>query len=423
MTNSFDKEKNPRKLRPWLEKMIDSDNFPGLKWINDEKTIFRIPWKHAGKFSWREEDCLIFKAWAEHRGKYVEGVDKFDPATWKTRLRCALNKLPDVLERKDLSKLDGAEAFRVYELLPEIEKNDTDEIYPRHLWSKEAKERENEDERMSCDAGYQSHSPNSSHAEISNPDSPAASSDRSSTEAKSPRKPPTSPQSSSSSINGESSLRSSSSLQSSPTSSTVSQRDAKNARQILGTVSKNGQKIFVKAVLPPNLKLGPNLKKPFILNLPFAQAAAVRHVRFSIKYFGKEVFSWDTREKALCRLTSNKRPIQVKYPMKDFCEKKMTLVLLPRLPNLEDEKLREAASAIFTAMQYGLIIRRNNDDLVLYRLSKCRVFVVDDGNTHKLGQLDVFELNLKKRRQIQVYFGQNPDAADSRCFLSMQITT
>ena len=36
-------------------------------------------------------------------------------------------------------------------MLPEVEKNDTDEIYPRHLWSKEAKERDNDDERM--DAG------------------------------------------------------------------------------------------------------------------------------------------------------------------------------------------------------------------------------------------------------------------------------
>lgn len=397
MTEMCEKERNPRKLRPWLEKMIDSDNFPGLKWMNDDKTIFRIPWKHAGKFSWREEDCLIFKAWAEHRGKYVEGVDKFDPATWKTRLRCALNKLPDVLERKDLSKLDGAEAFRVYELLPELEKNDTDEIYPRHLWSKEAKERENEDERI--DAGYQSHSPNSSNAEIHNPDSPTP---NECTDHKvSPNKYPSAP-------SGDSS------------------KAPEVKRQILGTVSKNGPKIFLKAVLPSNLKLGPNqLKKPYILTqIPFAQTGVkIRHVRFAIKYFGKEVISWDCREKATCRLTSNKKQIQVQYPMKDFCEKKMTLVLLPRLPSMEDERLQQAANAIFIAMQYGLIIRRCNDDLVLYRLSKCRVFVVDDGEMFKLGQLAVFEINLKKRRNIQVYFGQQPDSEESKCFLSMQITT
>lgn len=38
-----------------------SGNYPGLYWVNPEKTVFRIPWKHAGKFSWKEEDCLIFK--------------------------------------------------------------------------------------------------------------------------------------------------------------------------------------------------------------------------------------------------------------------------------------------------------------------------------------------------------------------------
>ena len=208
-----------------------------------------------------------------------------------------MNKLPDVLERKDLSKLDGAEAFRVYELLPELEKNDTDEIYPRHLWSKEAKERENEDERLT-DSGYQSlSSPNSSSADFNHPDSPTSTSDLGS-ETKSPNKEP------------------------------VIQKMQEGNRQVLRTVTKNGPKIY--AVLPSNLKIGANrLKKPFILTqIPFGHVGVkVRHIRFGIKYFGKEVFSWDFRsDKTTCRLTSSKQQIHVQYPRKDFCEKKLLRV-------------------------------------------------------------------------------------------------
>ena len=57
-------DKDPLIITRNLKKILKltfSDKFPGLKWMNTEKTIFRIPWKHAGKFSWREEDCLIFK--------------------------------------------------------------------------------------------------------------------------------------------------------------------------------------------------------------------------------------------------------------------------------------------------------------------------------------------------------------------------
>ena len=69
--------------------------------------------------------CLVFvffiQAWAEHRGKFKPG-DKIEAATWKTRLRCALNKLPDIKELKEQSYLEGNEPFRVYKLLPEPEK-------------------------------------------------------------------------------------------------------------------------------------------------------------------------------------------------------------------------------------------------------------------------------------------------------------
>lgn len=50
------------KLRQWLIDQIDSRKYPGLVWENDEKSIFRIPWKHAGKQDYnREEDAALFK--------------------------------------------------------------------------------------------------------------------------------------------------------------------------------------------------------------------------------------------------------------------------------------------------------------------------------------------------------------------------
>uniref|UniRef100_A0A8B9T900 Interferon regulatory factor 8 n=1 Tax=Anas platyrhynchos TaxID=8839 RepID=A0A8B9T900_ANAPL len=87
-----------RRLRQWLIEQIDSELYPGLIWESEEKSMFRIPWKHAGKQDYNQEvDASIFKAWAVFKGKFKEG-DKAEPATWKTRLRCALNKSPDFEE-------------------------------------------------------------------------------------------------------------------------------------------------------------------------------------------------------------------------------------------------------------------------------------------------------------------------------------
>uniref|UniRef100_A0A1A7WQH6 Interferon regulatory factor 4a n=3 Tax=Iconisemion striatum TaxID=60296 RepID=A0A1A7WQH6_9TELE len=108
------------KLRQWLIDQIDSRRYPGLVWENDEKSIFRIPWKHAGKQDYnREEDAALFKAWAMFKGKYKEGVDKPDPPTWKTRLRCALNKSNDFDEIVERSQLDISEPYKVYRIIPE----------------------------------------------------------------------------------------------------------------------------------------------------------------------------------------------------------------------------------------------------------------------------------------------------------------
>ncbi|XP_071302629.1 dual specificity protein phosphatase 15 [Agelaius tricolor] len=108
----------PMRLKEWLIAQIDSGRYPGLRWENRQKTLFRIPWKHAAKQDYRQqEDAALFKAWAIYKGKYHEGTDKADPSTWKTRLRCALNKSTDFQEVPERSQLDISEPYKVYQIV------------------------------------------------------------------------------------------------------------------------------------------------------------------------------------------------------------------------------------------------------------------------------------------------------------------
>ncbi|XP_039726300.1 interferon regulatory factor 9 isoform X1 [Pteropus medius] len=107
-----------RKLRNWVVEQVESGQFPGVCWEDEAKTMFRIPWKHAGKQDFREDqDAAFFKAWAIFKGKYKEG-DTEGPAIWKTRLRCALNKSLEFEEVPENGHRDGAEPYKVYRLLP-----------------------------------------------------------------------------------------------------------------------------------------------------------------------------------------------------------------------------------------------------------------------------------------------------------------
>lgn len=110
-----------RRLKQWLVEQIQSGQYSGLLWEDESRTMFRIPWKHAGKQDYNQEvDASIFKAWAVFKGKFKEG-DKAEPATWKTRLRCALNKSPDFEEVTERSQLDISEPYKVYRIVPEEE--------------------------------------------------------------------------------------------------------------------------------------------------------------------------------------------------------------------------------------------------------------------------------------------------------------
>lgn len=59
------------------------------------------------------------QAWALFKGKFREGIDKPDPPTWKTRLRCALNKSNDFEELVERSQLDISDPYKVYRIVPE----------------------------------------------------------------------------------------------------------------------------------------------------------------------------------------------------------------------------------------------------------------------------------------------------------------
>jgi hypothetical protein len=52
---------------------------------------------------------------------------------WKTRLRCALNKMPDIRELPDLSRLDISDPYRVYELLPAVHKGKREKMANHHI--------------------------------------------------------------------------------------------------------------------------------------------------------------------------------------------------------------------------------------------------------------------------------------------------
>lgn len=62
---------------------------------------------------------LCTQAWALFKGKFREGIDKPDPPTWKTRLRCALNKSNDFEELVERSQLDISDPYKVYRIVPE----------------------------------------------------------------------------------------------------------------------------------------------------------------------------------------------------------------------------------------------------------------------------------------------------------------
>ncbi|KAM3822012.1 interferon regulatory factor 3 isoform 3-T4 [Vipera latastei] len=46
---------------PWLIEQLDSQRYPGVSWLNSEKTLFRVPWKHLSRQNSNPKDFQIFE--------------------------------------------------------------------------------------------------------------------------------------------------------------------------------------------------------------------------------------------------------------------------------------------------------------------------------------------------------------------------
>ncbi|XP_043915759.1 interferon regulatory factor 3-like isoform X2 [Protopterus annectens] len=77
-------------LSHWLIQQIDSGEYPGLYWLDTNRTKFRIPWKHISRSDISPNDYKLFMAWASVTGKYNGLQSEFNPATWKSTFRSAL---------------------------------------------------------------------------------------------------------------------------------------------------------------------------------------------------------------------------------------------------------------------------------------------------------------------------------------------
>ncbi|XP_075043920.1 interferon regulatory factor 7 [Mixophyes fleayi] len=114
-----ERTQNKERFACWLLRQINSNQFAGdrgVRWLDEGRTVFRLPWKHLNMKNVDERDYGIFKAWAIQSGKYNPQCE--DVPTWKTNFRCALNGVVHrdkkmFLELKDYSS-DQKDPHKIY---------------------------------------------------------------------------------------------------------------------------------------------------------------------------------------------------------------------------------------------------------------------------------------------------------------------
>ncbi|CAI5790066.1 interferon regulatory factor 3 [Podarcis lilfordi] len=109
---------------PWLIEQLDARRYPGLSWLNPERTLFRVPWKHGSRQNICDEDFQLFEDWAIARGRHRPGIDQRMPSEWKRNFRSALNRKEGIRMFQDNST-DSEDPHKVFEILHAPNLNDS----------------------------------------------------------------------------------------------------------------------------------------------------------------------------------------------------------------------------------------------------------------------------------------------------------
>ncbi|XP_053114730.1 interferon regulatory factor 3 [Hemicordylus capensis] len=99
----------------WLVGHLNAETYPGVSWLNQERTRFRIPWKHGSRHSVGPEDFQLFEGWAIASGRYIPGAGQRTPSEWKRNFRSALNRKPEIKMVEDKST-DAENPHKVFEI-------------------------------------------------------------------------------------------------------------------------------------------------------------------------------------------------------------------------------------------------------------------------------------------------------------------
>ncbi|XP_064635618.1 interferon regulatory factor 4-like isoform X1 [Lineus longissimus] len=107
-----------KRLRDWLEDLLNTGQVPGMRWTDMERGEFLMVWRNGNNRAWTEEDGFIYREWAIHKGHYKPNPDgtwpEPDYPTWKSRLRCALNRCSDFQEIKQDQKVE----WKMFRMVP-----------------------------------------------------------------------------------------------------------------------------------------------------------------------------------------------------------------------------------------------------------------------------------------------------------------